>query len=657
MAPRNLFSTSLPRCDGAAPPPLLVLGMMVKPAEVRLRQVMRSLYQQGVPLFTDMAERVSLHFFCLRVVWEAHRRSGNETAEAMDSETNNARDIFLLDETLPGSLADAPETACIAQIVEWLRVATRLVPCTKFVGWMDDDMLVNLHRVAIFLREMQQVIPKNHEAVLGCMYHHPGFNLTARAFLPSGSTPWYVADTYERSAFVTLSTPFATRIVNAESTELFFKDYRDYMGAWAGRPRRGGCVGLDGDVTFGLLAHAARPAHVAYVTLGLQYEYYVWEVAGNFFPAYAVAVHSTFAKREYHRLSRQCRRSAPFGNAGRCEPELEGKTRTLRSSEFTKSDCAKVAALFGDRDRSIGQEGASQGWTNVSNFLRATLQNDTACSRTQRTVSNSPHTHGAGAIAFGVLSFGLTFLGVPSAAPGADSNSTIPTSKAGYWGEPTAVHQFCEPKYASSHYFAEYFNSLSSLVYAVVGCYMLWQREAIAVVVIGLGSCAFHGTMLFEHELCDEVPMLFFIGVAMAAKTDAPPEMNPRKRVAVGAAIGGLTLAYVLFQTYELFIGGFTALVVADSALALTWSSRQRVVSWCRDRSIALLIAGKIAWEIEVRMCASDGRVWPLHVAWHLLTAAALYYGVLSDTANRIDCGLSPAGSPATPCPLSACSH
>ncbi|EOD21083.1 hypothetical protein EMIHUDRAFT_255381 [Emiliania huxleyi CCMP1516] len=75
----------------------------------------------------------------------------------------------------------------------------------------------------------------------------------------------------------------------------------------------------------------------------------------------------------------------------------------------------------------------------------------------------SPHTHGAGAIAFGVLSFGLTFLGVPSAAPGADSNSTIPTSKAGYWGEPTAVHQFCEPKYASSHYFAEYFNSLSSL--------------------------------------------------------------------------------------------------------------------------------------------------------------------------------------------------
>ena len=64
-------------------------------------------------------------------------------------------------------------------------------------------------------------------------------------------------------------------------------------------------------------------------------------------------------------------------------------------------------------------------------------------------------------------------------------------------------------------------------------------------------------------------------------------------------------------------------------------------------------LSAKIAWEIEVRMCASDGRVWPLHVAWHLLTAAALYYGVLADTANRIDCGLSPAGSPATPCPLS----
>lgn len=32
------------------------------------------------------------------------------------------------------------------------------------------------------------------------------------------------------------------------------------------------------------------------------------------------------------------------------------------------------------------------------------------------------------------------------------------TAPAGYWGQATANHQFCEPHYASSPYFAEFWN-------------------------------------------------------------------------------------------------------------------------------------------------------------------------------------------------------
>ena len=51
----------------------------------------------------------------------------------------------------------------------------------------------------------------------------------------------------------------------------------------------------------------------------------------------------------------------------------------------------------------------------------------------------------------------------------------------------------------------------------------------------------------------------------------------------------------------------------------------------------------KISSRDQVRACSADRRVWPLHVVWHFLSCASAYYGLLSDMASRIDCGLSSA--------------
>ena len=68
-------------------------------------------------------------------------------------------------------------------------------------------------------------------------------------------------------------------------------------------------------------------------------------------------------------------------------------------------------------------------------------------------------------------------LGIYTAMP---SIFTIPTQSdvpsTGYWGKATAVHQFCEPKYATSPYVAEFYNSISSFLYVFAACYALfWQ--------------------------------------------------------------------------------------------------------------------------------------------------------------------------------------
>lgn len=261
------------------------------------------------------------------------------------------------------------------------------------------------------------------------------------------------------------------------------------------------------------------------------------------------------------------------------------------------------------------------------------------------------------ALSFGVVALLLAlFVGVPSASTVIEPGAAKAAS--GYWGVPTAVHQFCEPKYASSAYFAEFYNSLSSLIYVMVAAYALTRPEirqdamvalsAVLVGVIGLGSIAFHGTMLFEYELCDEVPMLLFIAVALCNKIGAHPLLVGRVNAlvfaaAVVAATAALTFIYIQFQVYEVFVAGFTLLVILDTVLALTWTSKQEVTNFARNLSIACIVIGKSAWEVEVRACAAYGQVWRLHVFWHILSAASLYYGLLADMAARVDCDLSPA--------------
>jgi len=236
------------------------------------------------------------------------------------------------------------------------------------------------------------------------------------------------------------------------------------------------------------------------------------------------------------------------------------------------------------------------------------------------------------------------------------TSSDVPAN--GYWGAATAVHQFCEPKYATSHYVAEFYNSISSFAFVLTALYVLSKPEArqdpmilftgISVAVIGVGSVMFHGTMLFEYELCDEVPMLILISIGLLNKAGAHPLLLTRGRCfAFGAFVVASCVAtivtYAKLAIYELFVAAFTALVLVDLALACTWRSQQRVTTWAMYMSAGCIILGKIVWEVEVRCCSVDKRVWPLHVVWHGLSCACAYYGLLADMASRIDCGLSPA--------------
>eukprot|EP00003_Mantamonas_plastica_P028039 TRINITY_DN6205_c1_g1_i1.p1 TRINITY_DN6205_c1_g1~~TRINITY_DN6205_c1_g1_i1.p1 ORF type:complete len:108 (+),score=23.91 TRINITY_DN6205_c1_g1_i1:36-326(+) len=92
------------------------------------------------------------------------------------------------------------------------------------------------------------------------------------------------------------------------------------------------------------------------------------------------------------------------------------------------------------------------------------------------------------------------------------------STNLGFWGFTASVN-WCEPDYHVSPYVAEFWNTVSSAVMALVGLMgiingikagipgrFIWGY--LALNVVGLGSMAFHGTLLFEGQAADELSMM-----------------------------------------------------------------------------------------------------------------------------------------------------
>src|SRR3954465_2343422 len=98
-------------------------------------------------------------------------------------------------------------------------------------------------------------------------------------------------------------------------------------------------------------------------------------------------------------------------------------------------------------------------------------------------------------------------------------SESVPVDPVGFWGAPTASIDWCEQNYALLPWVCEAFNTVSSLAMVVAGALGLSRptfgrhvRVAFALLVlVGLGSIAFHATLRFELQMLDELPMLYLV--------------------------------------------------------------------------------------------------------------------------------------------------
>ena len=202
----------------------------------------------------------------------------------------------------------------------------------------------------------------------------------------------------------------------------------------------------------------------------------------------------------------------------------------------------------------------------------------------------------------------------------------------------TANIDWCEANYVWTYYVAEFMNAVSSLAITwmgMVGLYhvvrqagaMRFRVQFFALAFVGLGSALFHGTLLREGQVLDELPMLYGVlaGVYALLESQRGPPRRPLLVPALALGAVGITAVYFLFPDNAL--PQHAAFIV--SVVYLTVASRRELSRMTRGRTVVgnMLLAGLSCyvvaagcWLVDKLLCA----VWPvqvlyLHAFWHVL--------------------------------------
>ncbi|GJC80866.1 alkaline ceramidase family protein [Colletotrichum tofieldiae] len=229
------------------------------------------------------------------------------------------------------------------------------------------------------------------------------------------------------------------------------------------------------------------------------------------------------------------------------------------------------------------------------------------------------------------------------------------TAGDGIWGYPTSKANFCEEDYLFTRYIAEFINCLSNATYiylalkyprakpqAAVPWYKTLDIQSVGLLMVGIFSGVFHGTMHQETQLLDDLSMLVLAGSLVQ------PLYVFRQSRAVGNVIAATlwlgigTMAAIYVRSGDIFIHvmTFTALLtfVWPRTLFIVygtgrWSKEdQKRLMWQFAKSCAILILGFTLWHIDLEYCAELRAArknlglplaWllELHGWWHIFTA------------------------------------
>ncbi|KAF8346973.1 ceramidase [Amanita rubescens] len=235
----------------------------------------------------------------------------------------------------------------------------------------------------------------------------------------------------------------------------------------------------------------------------------------------------------------------------------------------------------------------------------------------------------------------------------------------GFFDPVTATLDWCEANYQFSYYIAEMANSFSNLfTIALAACGYLEARRQnlpqryligyIGVALVGIGSFAFHATLLYEAQLADELPMIYVGSMSLWLIFDDQPGFDLQRSrtkwmIFLLIAFDVLfTLSYCFYRNpvyHQLVFASIVFIVAFRITHTLKYSKAssgippetKTMIGKLFATGAALFALGFLIWNMDNTYCTSltdmkralgypaafflEGHAW-----WHILTGAGTYY-------------------------------
>ena len=206
-----------------------------------------------------------------------------------------------------------------------------------------------------------------------------------------------------------------------------------------------------------------------------------------------------------------------------------------------------------------------------------------------------------------------------------------------YWGVPSSLVNWCEPDYMHFNFIAETWNTLSNIFTILMGLMLFinftWHKielrfriTALSLMVVGMGSFAFHGTLLYHYQLLDELPMLG-LGASMTYLILEMPSIQlryPRMPTLFTAFCICFCVLHVILKNNDLFFAVF-AIMLAPAVFFSALNYQDKVIRTATTLAGVYLAIGFGFWLIDRFYCSSVQKL-NLHAWWHILTALSEVY-------------------------------
>ncbi len=200
-----------------------------------------------------------------------------------------------------------------------------------------------------------------------------------------------------------------------------------------------------------------------------------------------------------------------------------------------------------------------------------------------------------------------------------------------FFGIPDALVNWCEQDYVYFNFIAEFWNTISNFLTIVWGivlylhykkykCERRFTNACLLMILVGIGSSAFHGTLRYYFQLLDELPMLYLTCSLSYIVIEMPHKIRryPYLPIICVVSCSVLTVGHLILKNAELFFAAFGILLAPAIVYPITHITVKPYITTMKYSFLIVNIAFA-CWEIDRFFCHYTHDLY-LHAWWHVGT-------------------------------------